>query len=367
MTAERPDQPTPGDHSGHRRRPRYAGTHPRRLHERYKELNPQAYPEMHEHVRARGHTPAGTHVPVLVEEVMACLRPMSGEIVADCTLGYGGHALESLKRIGPAGRLFGFDVDARQLERARQRLTEAGFAANVSLHRSNFAGIAKVLGREELDGYDVIFADLGVSSVQVDDPARGFSYKFDGPLDMRMDDRIQRTAADLLREMSADDLSAALLELGDEPDHQRIARAIVERRSSRPLARTSDLVRLIFKVKNLTRRRWREQAADRQSELHPAARTFQALRILVNDELASLKHLLRIAPSCLRPGGRVAIISFHSGEDRLVARAFSTGMAKGDYQAVADEPIRPGRQERHDNPRSASAMLRWAQKVGLSS
>ncbi|NLE59747.1 MAG: 16S rRNA (cytosine(1402)-N(4))-methyltransferase RsmH [Planctomycetes bacterium] len=344
-----------------RRRPRYRGTHPRRFEHRYKELNPQEYPEIHEHVRARGHTPAGTHIPVLMNEVMACLRPMPGEIVADCTVGYGGHALEFLRRIGAEGRLLAFDVDERELERTRHRLAEAGFADNVRFHRSNFAGIGKALTTEQLDGYDVIFADLGVSSMQVDDPARGFSYKHDGSLDMRMDKRIQRTAADWLRELSTDELAAVLHDLADEPDAERIARQIVEHRTGEPISRTGQLVQLIFKAKRLTRRQWRQRAAEDQHELHPAARVFQALRILVNDELSSLRHLLRIAPSCLKPGGRIGIISFQSGEDRLVARAFREGLQSGQYQSIAEEPTRPDHQEKHDNPRSASAMLRWAQ------
>jgi 16S rRNA (cytosine1402-N4)-methyltransferase len=309
----------------HRRRSRYPGTHPRRYEHRYKELNPQDYPEIQEHVRGRGHTPAGTHVPVMVAEVMACLRPLPGEIVADCTVGYGGHAKEFLRRIGPGGRLLAFDVDERELERTRQRLAEAGFAENIRFHRSNFAGIGKALMIDQLDGYDVIFADLGVSSMQVDDPSRGFSYKHDGPLDMRMDQRIRRTAADWLREMSAEELAAVLHDLADEPDAERIAREIVEHRTSEPIERTGQLVQAIFKAKRVTRRQWREHAAEDQRELHPAARVFQALRILVNDEFSSLRHLLRIAPSCLRPGGRIGIISFHSGEDRLVARSFREG------------------------------------------
>lgn len=345
----------------HRRRPRYHGTHPRRFEERYKELNPQDYPEAVERVRARGHTPAGTHVPVMVAEVMACLRPMPGEIVADGTVGYGGHATEFLKRIGSNGRLLAFDVDERELERTRQRLADAGFVNNVRFHRSNFAGIGKALMMEQLDGYDVIFADLGVSSMQVDDPSRGFSYKHDGPLDMRMDQRIRRTAADWLGELSEEELAAALRDLADEADAGRIARQVIGSRAVKPIKRTGQLVQIIFKAKRLTRQRWREQAAEDQRELHPAARAFQALRVLVNDELSSLRHLLRIAPSCLRPGGRIGIISFHSGEDRLIARSFREGLQSGAYASAADEPIRPGHQERYDNPRSASAMLRWAQ------
>ena len=213
----RPQSDPPPD-GPRRRRKRYTGTHPRRYDEKYKEHNTAAYPEIVDQVRARGATPAGTHVPVLVDEVLSALDPQPGEIVADCTLGYGGHASEFLKRIGPTGRLLGFDVDGLQLERTRQRLTEIG--TPMTIHRSNFAGLAKVLAQEHIEGCDVIFADLGVSSMQIDDPRRGFTYKNDGPLDMRMDERIPQTAADLLAALPEKKLSAALWDFADEPDQR---------------------------------------------------------------------------------------------------------------------------------------------------
>ena len=358
-----PGMATPERNEGHRprRRPRYSGTHPKRLEERYKELRPEAYPQIIEHLRAKGKTPAGTHIPVLVPELLEHLRPAPGDAVADCTVGYGGHTLEFMRRIGPTGRLIGFDIDGTALERARPRLAAAGVP--FSLYRSNFAGIGNVLATEGLGGYDIIFADLGVCSMQVDDAERGFSYKHDGPLDMRMDNRARRTAADLLAALSVDGLSAALRDLADEPDHERIARAVADRRRRGKITRTAELVRLVFEVKGLTRREWREQAAADPGALHPAARTFQVLRMLVNDELARLKHLLRIAPVCLRPGGRLGIISFHSGEDRLVKRALREGLAAGLYAAACDEVIRPTPEELRANPRSASARFRWARKA----
>ncbi len=352
--ADNEPRPAPG-----RRRPRYRGTHPRRLEERYKELRPDAYPGIQARVRARGGTPAGTHVPVLVNEVLECLDPKPGEIVADCTIGYGGHAAEFLGRIRPGGCLIGFDLDAGQLERTRARL-DGVEDARIRLYHSNFAGIARVLRAEGLDGYDILFADLGVSSMQVDDPARGFSYRHDGPLDMRMDERTRKTAADRLASMTAEELSAALRDLADEPDHEPIAEAVVRHRAQRPIERTLQLVDLILEAKGTSRREWRRRA--RRGELHPAARTFLALRILVNDELAGLAQLLRDAPWCLRPGGRIGIITFHSGEDRLVKKAFRQGLRSGDYAAIAEEVVRPTRQERRDNPRSTSAKLRWARK-----
>ncbi len=343
----------------HQRRPRYRGTHPASYAQKYKEHDLAAHPEMEAHLRAKGITPAGTHVPVLVEEVMTWLRPVPGDVVVDCTVGYGGHALEFLKRIAPGGRLIGLDVDAAELERTRDGSVR--HEVPVSFHRSNFAGIAKVLRQEKLDGFDIIFADLGVSSMQIDNPERGMSYKHEGPLDLRMDDRLKRTGADLLNSLSEEELAKALWELADEPDHREIAHGIVVRRAAEPITRTSQLVQLIFDAKGLDPKTWHRQRHDAKSgSLHPAARTFQALRILVNDELGALRELLRVAPYCLRPGGRLGIISFHSGEDRLVKQAFRDGVRVGVYASAAEEVITPTLQEIHANPRSASAKFRWA-------
>jgi 16S rRNA (cytosine1402-N4)-methyltransferase len=387
MTADQPKDPR-------RRRQRYPGKYPKRFDQRYKELAPDRHPDIQQHVRDQGRTPAGTHVLGLVAEVMAALRPAPGETVADCTMGYGGHALEFLRRIGPAGTLIGFDLDAAELERTRERLTasagppadigerdgqpcpprsgqdcppreESAAAAGprVILRRGNFAGIDRALAEEGLGAADIIFADLGVSSMQVDDPTRGFSYKFDGPLDMRMDSRIPRTAADLLRILPDAKIAAALSDFADEPDAESIARRIIEDRDRRPITRTLELVDLIFAVKGLSRRKWREELATTGEDLHPAARTFQALRILVNDELAALRQLLRVAPACLKAGGRIGIVSFHSGEDRLVKHAFREGLEVGAYSAIAEDVIRPSPEERRANPRSASAKFRWAVKA----
>lgn len=292
---------------------------------------------------------------------MACLAPAPGEVVADCTLGYGGHAVEFLKRIGPTGRLCAFDVDADQLARAQERLVPLG--GHLSFHRSNFAGIDKILWTEGLDGYDIIFADLGVSSMQIDDPLRGFSYKHEGPLDMRMDQRISFTAADLVAKLSVEYLATALKDLADEPDAYHIARLIVERRQKTPITRTRQLSSLVFEAKGLSFREWRSQRNANQKDLHPAARTFQALRILVNDELGCLRQLLRIAPFCLRAGGRIGILSFHSGEAKMIDQAFHDGLSDGSYSTVA-KTILPTREERYLNPRGSSAQFRWARCGG---
>jgi 16S rRNA (cytosine1402-N4)-methyltransferase len=341
------------------RRRRYSGTHPKSFEEKYKEHNIAAYPEIKEHLRAKGKTPAGSHIPVLTEMVLACLSPKPGEIIVDCTVGYGGHSAEFIRHIMPGGKLIALDIDNAELERTRHRLSSEGVP--VSFHRSNFAGIAKVLKKEGLSGCDVIFADLGVSSMQIDNPDRGMSYKREGPLDMRMDERLKQTAADLLNTLSEGKLSEAFLELADEPDHQKIAHLIVTRRAERPITRTSQIVDVIFDAKGIIKKTWYKQRRSSKSGLlHPAARVFQALRILVNDELGCLKELLRVAPYCLRPGGRIGIISFHSGEDRIVKKAFRDGVRNGIYQSAAEDAIVPQSKEINSNPRSASAKFRWA-------
>ena len=344
--------------SKHERRRRYSGTHPKSFHQKYKEHNLSAYPQIKEHLRAKGKTPAGSHIPVLTEEVMGCLRPRPGEIVVDCTVGYGGHASEFLKHIGPTGKLIAMDVDNAELERTRHRLSKDNTPIN--FYHSNFAGIANVLKKENLAGCDIIFADLGVSSMQIDNPDRGMSYKHKGPLDMRMDDRLKQTGVDLLNTLSEEELSKAFLELADEPDHQKIAQFIVTQRAVQPITQTEQLIRIIFSVKGLTPKTWRQQNLAKFGKLHPAARTFQALRILVNDELGSLKELLRIAHYCLKPGGRIGIINFHSGEDRIVKRWFRDNVRAGIYQSASKNPIVPRIKEIMSNPRSASAKFRYA-------
>lgn len=357
----------PGQPTGetHRRRPRYRGRNPRRFEEKYKELDPVAFPDMQQHILAQGKTPAGMHIPVMLREAIDVLRPGPGESVLDCTVGFGGHAAELIRCVGPTGRLVGCDVDAAELERTRARLAAVGLHGE--FRRMHFAGIGKLLSELNIAGFDAILADLGVSSMQLDDPRRGFSYKQDGPLDMRMDSRLVTTAADLLMSLSESELSNALLELSDEPDHAAIARAIVRKRAVLPLTTTKQLVDIAFEAKGVSKRAWRDQRrddADTSSKpAHPATLTFQALRILVNDELNGLSQLLRLAPHCLKPGGRIGIISFHSGEDRLVKKAFQQGVRDGLYDDAADEPIRPTIAEVRANPRSASAKLRWARRA----
>jgi 16S rRNA (cytosine1402-N4)-methyltransferase len=300
-------------------------------------------------------TPAGEHRPVLLAEVLEALAPAPGEVVVDCTTGWAGHAVELLRRVGPEGRLIGFDLDTGNLSRARARLEEVGHP--FTLCHGNFASLSSVLAEQGLAGADGVLADLGMSSMQVDDPERGFSYARDGPLDMRMDPSRGRTAADLLATLTEAELADALRELGDEPAADRIAAAIVAARQVAPIMRTSELAQLLLDTIDP---KWRLHPRQGKWTTHPAARTFQALRILVNRELANLEHLLRVLPSCLKPGGRAAIISFHSGEDRRVKAAFRDGLHRGVYERISPDPVRAGEEEKLANPRSRSAKLRWA-------
>ncbi len=305
-------------------------------------------------------TPAGQHRPVMLDEVLAILDPQPGSSGVDCTVGWAGHSVELLRRLGPTGRLIALDFDPENLPRARERLTALGYP--FSLHHGNFAGLPAVLAGEGLDAVDWLVADLGMSSMQVDDAERGFSYVRDGPLDMRMDRSRGRSAAQLLATLPEAELRQALREFGDEPDADRIAAAIVATRQRRPLERTGDLTQLIMETVGQQPGGWRLHPTPGKWNLHPAARTFQALRILVNRELANLEQLLRVLPHCLRPGGKAALISFHSGEDRLIKTAFRDGFRTGLYAEVAAEPLRAAWQERTSNPRARSAKLRWARR-----
>ena len=317
-------------------------------------------PHLRKRLRAKGKTPNGTHIPIMPEEIIATLKPKPSDIIADCTLGYGGHARQLARYIGKTGKIIGLDVDGSELEKTQKRL--AAIEPALVTYQTNYANIAKVMKKEAIDGFDIIFADLGVSSMQVDDPSLGISYKHKGPLDMRMNKSLEYTGADLLNSLNCEELSNALLEFSDEPDHQEIAEAIIRQRKLSPITQTGQLVRLVFKVKKITQKQWDIDRKKRFNSLHPAARTFQSLRILVNDELDSLKQLLKLAPQCLANGGRIGIISFHSSEDRLVKRSFKENKTSGIYTVTSPAPLVPRRKEIMQNPRSSSAKFRYAQK-----
>ena len=311
--------------------------------------------------KRRRSTAAGEHRPVLLAEVVAALNPQPGQTVADCTLGFAGHAAELLTLVAPDGLLIATDLDPANIEPARAKLDAVG--GLFALHHANFAGLPHVLAAEGVAGVDGLVADLGLSSMQVDDRGRGFSYMRDGPLDMRMDPSRGRTAADLLNTLPAADLAAAFRDLGDEPQAEAIAAAVVEARAAKPLERTGELRELIEQAAPVIIDRTPNAPTERKQKLAPVARVFQALRILVNRELANLQQLLRVLSDLLNPGGTAAIISFHSGEDRLVKAAFRDGLRAGVYAAVSPDAVRPTFDERRSNPRSRSAKLRWARRA----
>jgi len=341
--------PTPA--TPHRRRPRYPGKNPRRFEQKYKEHNPSRFPEALAKVLASGKTPASTHRPIMCAEVLTALDPQPGQTAVDCTLGYGGHAREILPRLLPGGRLIGLDADPIELPKTTARFEEAGFGPeSFAPHRTNFAGIAKVLAAEGCAGADCILADLGVSSMQLDDPARGFSLKADGPLDMRMNPHRGEPASALLEKVNAKELERILRENADEPQSAHLA-SVLTRRSFQTTGALAEAVRRA--LPNMA-------AEARQLSVR---RVFQALRIAVNDEFGALEMLLRALPDLLNPGGRVAILTFHSGEDRRVKSAFEAGWHAGHYRDIAREVIRPSPAERHANPRSSPAKLRWAQRA----
>ena len=332
------------------RRPRYRGKNPRRFEEKYKEHDPQRYTEVVEKVMASGKTPAGTHRPIMVAEILEILSPHPGQIAVDCTLGYGGHAQEILARLQPDGRLLGLDADPIELPRTEARLRSLGYGPEkFTAHRSNFAGLQRILAHTGLPGADLILADLGVSSMQIDDPSRGFSMKHAGPLDMRMNPTHGQSASAFLRGTDADMLVHILEENADETNAEQLAAALAGKSFATTLSLAS-AVRAALP-------RSSEDAVDLS-----VRRVFQALRIAVNEEFSSLDTFLRQLPLCLNPGGRVAILTFHSGEDRRVKKSFAAGQRSNLYSEIADEVIRPSAAERDANPRSASAKLRWARR-----
>ena len=332
------------------RRPRYSGKNPKRFEDKYKEHQPERFPETVAKVIAAGKTPAGSHVPILVEECLAALALQPGHIGVDATVGYGGHTVRMLERITPGGMLLGLDVDPVELPKTAARLEALGYGGEVfEAVRSNYAGLAKALALRGLAGVDFVFADLGCSSMQLDDPGRGFSFKTAGPLDMRMNPARGLTAAEWLARTTASKLAEILSDHADEPRAEELGAALAGRR----LADTLELARAVrAEVRGLA-----EDAAELT-----VRRVFQAIRIAVNDEFSALEAWLRSLPDCLKPGGRVAVLTFHSGEDRRVKKAFQAGQRNGVYASLSESVITAGPEERRLNPRSSAAKLRWAVK-----
>jgi 16S rRNA (cytosine1402-N4)-methyltransferase len=353
MADDSPPTPAP-----HRRRPRYRGKHPRHFEEKYKERDPRRYAEDVRRIIASGKTPAGTHRPVMVAEILEVLSPQPGELAVDCTLGYGGHAQEILPRLQPGGKLLGLDADPIELPKTEARLRSLGFDEGMfTAHRSNFAGLLQILSsaaavsdhRNAAIGADIILADLGLSSMQLDDPQRGFSMKHEGPLDLRMNPLRGQPASILLQKIHPDAFASLLAENADEPHAAALASAL----AGKTFPTTASLATAI----RAALPRLEKEASDLSIR-----RVFQALRIAVNDEFSALDTFLRNLPACLNPGGRVAILTFHSGEDRRVKKSFEAGLRENFYAEIAPEVIRPGAAERNSNPRSASAKLRWARR-----
>jgi 16S rRNA (cytosine1402-N4)-methyltransferase len=343
--------PPPSPATPHKRRARYAGNHPRRFEEKYKEHQPARYVETVAKVLAAGKTPAGMHRPILVAEMLEALAPKPGEIAVDCTLGFGGHAQALLARLLPGGRLLGLDVDPVELPKTEARLRALGFAENVfTARRLNFAGLPRGLAEADLSGADVILADLGVSSMQLDDPGRGFSVKNEGPLDLRMNPQHGQPASAFLERLGREALERLLGENADEPRAAALAAAL----AGRPFATTIALARAVAAAL---------PGLPREDCDLAIRRVFQALRIAVNDEFSALETLLRHLPACLKAGGRAAVLTFHSGEDRRVKKAFEAGRREGIYEEICGEVVRPGPEERRANPRCTSAKMRWARKA----
>ncbi len=333
----------------HKRRQRYSGKNPRRFEDKYKEHGQDT--ATIEKVLASGKTPAGTHRPIMVAEILQALDPKPGDIAVDGTLGYGGHTQEILAKILPGGKLLGLDQDPLQLPKTETRLRALGFDETVfTAHRSNFAGLPQILASQNLSGADLILADLGVSSMQIDDPARGFSVKHNGPLDMRMNPQRGQPASALLEKTKPDALATLLADFSDEPNATQLAPAL----AGKHFATTLELAAAI--------RAALPRLGKDDSDL-TVRRVFQALRIAVNDEFSALETFLRNLPSCLKPGGRAAILTFHSGEDRRVKKALAGGHQGEIYSEISSEVIRPSMDEIRANPRSAPAKLRWAKRA----
>ena len=340
------------------RRIRYKGTHPKSFKEKYKELQPEKYPEDIEKIIQKGYTPAGMHRSICVNEVMEVLNIVPGEVGLDATLGYGGHSLEILKRLVPGGRLYAIDVDPFEITRTRDRLLTLGYGPEVLvIKQMNFSDIDQLVTESGLLNF--VLSDLGVSSMQIDNPDRGFSLKVDGPLDLRLNPQFGKSAAELLATISQNRLQELLLENADEPNAEIIAEAMISKiKKGTVIESTIQLKEIIKEALKFLPQHEHADAVKKSCQ-----RCFQALRIEVNDEFGALDKFLAKLPDGLASGGRVAILSFHSGEDRRVKKAFQLFYREGIYSDVAREPIRPLAQEVSRNPRARSAKLRWAVKA----
>lgn len=342
----------------HKRRVHYSGTHPKRFEEKYKEHDPEKYADTIEKVISKGSTPAGMHISICVNEILDFLQIQPGQQGLDATLGYGGHTRRMLEKLQGKGHMYALDVDPIEIVKTKQRLAEAGYGEDIlTIKQTNFRNIDQVA--EEAGRFDFILADLGVSSMQIDNPDRGFTYKFDGPLDLRLDPEKGESAAERLREVSYEELVGMFQENSDEPYAEEIATVIMKRnRTKNYVETTTQMKDAIEEALAFVPEKDRKEAVKKSCQ-----RCFQALRIDVNSEFEVLYDFLDKLPDALRPGGRVAILTFHSGEDRLVKRAFKAGAKAGIYSEVSKDVIRPSAEECARNPRARSTKMRWAVKA----
>jgi 16S rRNA (cytosine1402-N4)-methyltransferase len=346
------------DDSKPKRRIRYKGTHPKSYKEKYKELQPERYAGDVEKILLKGRTPAGMHRSICVNEIMEFLQIAPGQTGLDATLGYGGHSVEMLKRLSPGGHLFAIDVDPIEMPKTKERLEAAGYGPDIlTVKMLNFSNIDEL--SEEAGRFNFVLADLGVSSMQIDNPERGFSLKVDGPLDLRLNPQNGKSASMLLKKISEHELKEILVENADEPYAIQIAEAVISAiGNGTVIEKTFQLKDIIANALNFLPKNERIEQVKKS-----CTRCFQALRIEVNDEFGSLEQFLEKLPDALAPGGRAAILSFHSGEDRRVKKAFQFFHREGIYREIASGPILPSAEEIFNNMRARSAKLRWAVKA----
>ena len=343
---------------GHKRRVRYKGTHPKKYNEKYKELQPEKYPETVAKVISKGSTPVGMHISIMVKEILEFLQIQPGQKGLDATLGYGGHTQEMLKCLQSKGHLYALDVDTIEMAKTRERLLKLGYGPEIlTIRQLNFAHIDQVAA--EAGPFDFILADLGVSSMQIDNPERGFSFKKDGPLDLRLDSEKGIPASQRLMTISREELQGMLIENSDEPYAEEIAKAIVnEIKRGNEITTTTRLREVIETALSFIPEADRKEAVKKSCQ-----RTFQALRIDINSEFEVLYQFLEKLPDVLAPGGRVAILTFHSGEDRIVKKSFKQLHKAGIYSEIASDVVRPSAEECGINSRARSTKMRWDVKA----
>ena len=339
----------------HKRRIHYSGTHPKNYDEKYKERNPEKYADTIEKVIQKGSTPAGMHISICVEEILDFLQIKPGQKGLDVTLGYGGHTKQMMKCLEGKGHMYALDVDPIESVKTKERLANEGFGEDIlTIRQLNFANIDELV--PEYGKFDFVLADLGVSSMQIDNPERGFSYKIEGPLDLRLNPEKGVSAAERLLHISQEEFQGMLEENADEPYAEQISRAIASaNRGGHKIATTTDLRNVIEECLAFIPKDERNEAIKKSCQ-----RTFQAIRIDVNSEFEVLYSFLEKLPLVLNPGGRVAILTFHSGEDRLVKKSFKRLCREGLYSDIAKDVIRPSAEECHRNPRAKSTKMRWA-------